>query len=199
MIAGAGEGAWAVDVGVGVSAGVVMGFSSCVGFVMTSAFAACSSPLLAISSSIAFAATSSAASCAGVLEAAVPPSVVDTAGRVGKGGTGGISGNPSIALASGAPCSGCANTTLTAGGGGAALAPDAPLSVANDRHEGCRLTVLTLAGSLGSLGSLRLEEDERALEEDRVGRRLECEERRAEVDEDVDDILSGLGVDVEGG
>jgi hypothetical protein len=147
MIAGAGDGAWAVDVGVGVGTGVGMGFSSCVEFVMPSAFAACSSPLLAISSSIAFAATSSAASCSGVLETAAPLSVVDVTGR---GGTGGISGNPSIALARGAPCSGCANTTLTAGGGGAALAPDAPLSVAKDLQEGWRLTVLTLEGSLGS-------------------------------------------------
>jgi hypothetical protein len=147
MIAGAGDGAGAVDVGVGVGTSVGMGFSSCVEFVMPSAFAACSSPFLAISSSIAFAATSSAASCAGVLETAAPPSVVDVTGR---GGTGGISGNPSIALARGAPCSGCANTTLTAGGGGAALAPDAPLSVAKDLQEGWRLTVLTLEGLLGS-------------------------------------------------
>jgi hypothetical protein len=194
MIAGAGDGAGAVDVGVGVGTSVGMGFSSCVEFVMPSAFAACSSPLLAISSSIAFAATSSAASCAGVLETAAPPSVVDVTGR---GGTGGISGNPSIALARGAPCSGCANTTLTAGGGGAALAPDAPLSVAKDLQEGCRLTVRTLEGSLGSWGSLILEEDERALEDDRVGRRLDCEERRAEVVEDVDDVFNGLGVDVD--
>jgi hypothetical protein len=46
-----------------------------------------------------------------------------------------------------------------------------------------------------------LEVDERALEDDRVGRRLDCEERRAEVVEDVDDVFGGLGVnvDVDGG
>jgi hypothetical protein len=44
-----------------------------------------------------------------------------------------------------------------------------------------------------------LEVDERALEDDRVGRRLDCEERRAEVvvDDDVDDVFNGLGVDVD--
>jgi hypothetical protein len=44
-----------------------------------------------------------------------------------------------------------------------------------------------------------LDEDEPALEEDRVGRRLECEERRAKVDEDVDEDFGGFEVEVDGG